>query len=93
MKSRTLVSSPLVFVGLSLPLALAVATAPINRTVDARAAMSCFVIAGKVACIEAGYIPVAPVAPSVTGPIGPDIDGENEDIIIRDDGGRHVATG
>jgi hypothetical protein len=93
MMSRAFVSSTLVSVGLSLAFALAVGTVTANRTFDARAAMSCFAIAGKIACIEVGSLPVAPVAPPVMGPIGPNIDGENEDIVIRDDGGRHVATG
>jgi hypothetical protein len=93
MTSRALVCSTLVSAGLSLAFALAVGSVDVNRTADAGAAMSCFVVAGKLACIDAGYMPVAPLAPPVMGPIGPDIDGENEDIVIRDNGGRHVAAG
>jgi hypothetical protein len=93
MTSHALVSSTLVSVALSFAFAFAVGTATANRAVDAQTAMSCFVIAGKLACIDAVYVPVAPVAPPVMGPIGPNIDGENEDITIRDNGGRHVAAG
>jgi hypothetical protein len=56
-------------------------------------AASCFAVSGKVVCIDAGYAPVNPPAPVVVAPTGPFFDTEDEDIVIRDDGGHHVARG
>lgn len=86
------VSSTLVSVGSSLVVALLATTTGPDQIVDADAA-SCFAIAGKIACVDAGYVPVVPIAPIVLGPMGPDVTGEDEDIVIRDNGGRQVARG
>jgi hypothetical protein len=56
-------------------------------------AMSCFAVAGNLTCIETATVPVAPVMPPVIVPVGASADGEHEHIVIRDDGGRHIARG
>lgn len=78
---------------LSLAFAIAAIAPHENHVVELESAMSCFVVAGKVACIEVGVVPMVPGGPAVSAPIGPDFTGDDEDIVIRDDGGRHVAIG
>ena len=53
--------------------------------------VSCFAVAGVVRCYETGFITVAPIPPAVTS--GDDVEGSDEDIVIRDNGGYHVARG
>ncbi len=56
-----------------------------------RANVSCFAVAGVVTCYETGFIIVPPIPPAFTS--GEDVEGSDEDIVIRDDGGHHVARG
>ena len=59
-----------------------------------RAAMTCFTIAGDIACIETVDMPpVMPVLPAIMVPVGPGVEGESNDVVIRDDGGHEVARG
>jgi hypothetical protein len=53
-------------------------------------AMSCFAIAGTLSCIETPTVPFVPPV-IVTG--GAKVEGEDEHIVIRDNGGRHIARG
>ncbi len=54
--------------------------------------VTCMAIAGAVTCYETGYFPVAPIPPAIA-PTGPDVEGTDEDIVIRDDGGHHEVRG
>lgn len=54
---------------------------------------SCFAINATVACIDAGFVPHFPGATLMPAIIGPAGSGENEDTVIREDGGREVARG
>ena len=58
-------------------------------------AMSCFAIAGKTTCIDAAFPAPATVMPPVVVPIaaGSDVEGDDHDIVIQDDGGLRVARG
>jgi hypothetical protein len=77
--------------------ALALIIGPVNSgqlSSPAVASMSCFTEAGAVSCVQtADAPPVMPVAPLVMVPVGPHVDGEDQDIVIRDDGGHEVARG
>jgi hypothetical protein len=67
---------------------------PGSPAVPTAVAGSCFSVAMDVVCIEAESIAPLPWhMPPVMIPAGVDGDGEDEDIVIRDDGGRHVARG
>jgi hypothetical protein len=68
---------------------VALASPSIARPV---ASMSCFTIAGEVTCFEAGGPPAPPVAP-IMAPMGPIFGGEDEEIVMRDDGGHVVERG
>lgn len=54
---------------------------------------SCFAVMGKVACIDGGFMPVAPGAPFVLTGIDQEGEWQDEDMTIRDDGGREIARG
>lgn len=54
--------------------------------------MSCMAIANTVKCIQTGYVPVAPIPPMIISG-GSDVEGSDEDIVIRDDGGHHEVRG
>ncbi len=56
-------------------------------------AMSCFTVAGKMTCIDAAHAPTAGYLPPVIVPAIAGGDGEDQHIVIRDDGGRRVAQG
>ena len=56
-------------------------------------AFSCFVIVGGVTCIDAGHAPGAPGVPPVIAPIGPIFGGEDNDIVMSDNGGYVVERG
>ena len=53
---------------------------------------SCFAVADNVVCIEAESVFPMPMPPILI-PSGMDDDEVDEDIVIRDDGGRQVARG
>jgi hypothetical protein len=53
-------------------------------------ALSCFTIAGQVTCIDAGGSTVAPIIPPIHGPI---FGGEDEEIVMSDNGGYQVERG
>jgi hypothetical protein len=55
-------------------------------------------VAGTMTCTNAVpgasvVAPMPPLAPQFAVPIGPIFGGEHEDVVIRDNGGRHVARG
>ncbi|MGH2618877.1 MAG: hypothetical protein ACRDJC_26920, partial [Thermomicrobiales bacterium] len=56
-------------------------------------AMSCFAVAGNLTCIDTAPAPVVPFVPPVMVPSGVGIEGDDEHIVIRDNGGRHIARG
>jgi hypothetical protein len=61
--------------------------------VQPASAMSCFAVAGKTTCIEAGIAPPATFMPPVIVPSGAGTDGEHHRVVIEDDGGKRVARG
>lgn len=61
---------------------------PVHRD----AAMTCFTIASDVTCIESGGAQ-APLAPPIMAPMGPIFGGDDEEIVMRDNGGRVVERG
>lgn len=77
---------------LSLLVGLAASAAVSGSADPSPVPVTCFVVSGNVACIDAGFVPALPGA-SVTTVVGPPIDGESESQTIRDDGGREVAIG
>lgn len=55
-------------------------------------------VAGTMTCPNAisgapFAVPMPPLAPQFAVSIGPIFGGEDEDVVIRDNGGRHVARG
>jgi hypothetical protein len=56
-------------------------------------AMSCFTVATKMTCIEAGIAPPASFMPPVIVPNGVGTEGEDRHVVIEEDGGRRVASG
>ena len=59
-----------------------------------RASLTCFTISGDIACIETVDMPpVMPIFPAAIVPVGPGVEGESNDVVIRDDGGHEVARG
>jgi hypothetical protein len=77
---------------LSFMLMIGVAAFGLEQRDQPRANVSCMAIAGVVTCFETGYVPIAPIPPSIA-PMGPDVEGTDEDIVIRDDGGHHEVRG
>ena len=78
-------------IGFSLTVAVAVMGGP---NAQSTYAMSCFVIAGNMSCIEgAGAVPIVPALPPIMVPAGSNVDGENETYVVKDDGGYEVARG
>lgn len=54
---------------------------------------TCFTISGKVTCMQGGAMPINPIMPPILIPSGPAAEGEDEVIIMNDNGGREVAIG
>jgi hypothetical protein len=88
--SRAALASVLL-TGFSLTVAVAAMGSP---NAQSTYAMSCFVIAGNMSCIDgAGVVPIVPTLPPITVPAGSNVDGENETYVVKDDGGYEVARG
>lgn len=94
MRSVASVAPAMTTVGLSVLFSLsgfglADVLMPTERTQIA----ACFTIAGKMTCMEGGAMPINPIMPPILIPSGPGVDGEDEVIIMNDNGGHEVAIG
>jgi hypothetical protein len=83
------VSVPVRFLlGLTLGVAAAGGAGP-----HGAAASSCFAVAQTVTCIDAAYVPMVPMVPTAMIPAtaGDNIEGADEDVVYRDNGGYEVV--
>ena len=74
-------------------LAAGFAGATVGSPVSNAIAADCFAVASDVICIEAETVVPPALMPPILIPVGVGGDGRDENIVIEDDGGRHVARG
>ena len=88
-RRRALIASFVAASGCTVAATLAPSAQPVRAQ-----AVSCFVVAGTMNCIEgADVMPIMPMVPPIFISSGPGGEGENEHYVIEDNGGREIARG